>query len=185
MAVQRTLLSCACGMLLLLLAGCGGSAAAGAAAGGHGILFLRARGRVQQVFLWHRGLAPPRPLGPSSDFVESPVWSPDGKSIAFADEPGGWDDPELLDIYVMHPDGTDVKRITYDSERPSVFRADEPSWSPDGSRIVFVRELGNGPELAVVSVGSRREMTLPASGEDPAWGKAGILYVATTSGSCS
>lgn len=171
--VQRPLLPCVCGALLLVSAGCGG----GAPAAGHGILFVRARGRVQRICLWRPG-SPPHPLGPSADYVESPAWSPDGKSIVFADERGGWDDPMPVDIYVMQADGADVKRVTYDSERPNVFRADQPSWSPDGSRIVFERDL-NGPynELVLVSVRTGHERTLPAHGGDPAWGKPGIAYV--------
>jgi Tol biopolymer transport system component len=154
-----------------------------AATSGHGILFLRteANPRLQQIQLWHRG-ASPRPLGPSSDWILTPQWSPDGESIAFAAEQGGWDDPAAYDIWTMRSDGSGAKQLTRDSEDPTVFRADEPSWSPGGRRIVFVRELANKPydELVVVDVRTGRERTLPATGPfgSPAWGKPGIAYEA-------
>lgn len=131
---------------------------------------------MQQVYVWNPG-GPARLLGPTSDFIDSPTWSPDGKSIAFADEQGGWDDPESLEIYVMHADGTAVRRLTYDTQRSGVFRAVSPSWSPDGSRIVYERVVGARYELGVVSARTGRERTLPASGAEPVWGKPGIAYL--------
>jgi hypothetical protein len=163
------------GALALGLAGCGGSAAAGDP---HGLLSLRTprdNGRVQQILLRRQGAAP-RQIGPSADWILRPAWSPDGKSIAFADERGGWDDPDHTEIYVMRADGSKLRDLT--SGRPTVLRDEEPSWSPDGSRIVFVRVVENRPylELGVVDARTGRERTLHVSGESPAWGKAGIVY---------
>jgi Tol biopolymer transport system component len=173
--MQRRLLLCLCGALVLGLTACGAGKPAG---GGHGILFLRTpadNGRVQQISLWRPG-ASPRPLGPSTDWILTPQWSPDGKSIAFADERGGWDDPDSTEIYVMRADGSKLRDLT--SVGATVFRDEEPSWSPDGRRIVFVRVLENSPylELGVVDVRTGRVRPLHVSGESPAWGKAGIVY---------
>lgn len=149
---------------------------------GHGILLLQTEtnGRLQQVLLWHPGSGAAQPLGSSSDWILTPQWSPDGKSIAFAEEQGGWDDPAAYDIWTMRANGFGAKRLTRDSLRVNVFRADEPSWSPDSRQIVFVRDLAKKPYEALVTVNVRtgRERTLHASGETPAWGKAGIAYVA-------
>jgi Tol biopolymer transport system component len=149
---------------------------------GHGILLVRmeANPRLQQILLWHPGGASPQPLGSSSDWILTPRWSPNGKSIAFAEEQGGWDDPAAYDIWTMRADGSGAKRLTRDSLRVNVFRADEPSWSPNGRQIVFVRETENKPyeELVVVNVRTGHERNLGVSGETPAWGKAGIAYVA-------
>jgi Tol biopolymer transport system component len=56
-------------------------------------------------------------------------WSPDGSSIIFASS-RDQTDPGYDDIYVMRPDGSDVRRLTNQ-------KAYTPAWSPDGDHIVF------------------------------------------------
>jgi Tol biopolymer transport system component len=154
----------------------------GTAATGHGILLLQTETNptLQQILLWHPGGASPQPLGSSSDWILTPQWSPDGKSIAYAEMQGGWGDPAAYDIWTMKADGSGSKRVTHDVMRSNVFRAYEPSWSPDSRHIVFVRVTENKPyeELVVVNARTGQERTLHESGEHPAWGKAGIAYVA-------
>lgn len=149
---------------------------------GHGILLLQTESneRLQQVLLWHPDAASARPLGSSTDWILTPQWSPDGKSIAYAEEQGGWDDPAAYEIWTMHADGSGAKQLTHDVQRSNVFRADEPSWSPNSRQIVFVRETESKPyeTLVVVDVRTGHERNLRVSGETPAWGKAGIAYVA-------
>jgi TolB protein len=55
------------------------------------------------------------------------AWSPDGRSILFTshrDHPDNY-----TDVYVMRPDGSDIRRLTHN-------RAYTPAWSPDGDNIV-------------------------------------------------
>jgi len=62
-----------------------------------------------------------------------PVWSPDGRQIAFARLSS--DDPDSKGIYVINADGSNLMRLTdgqYDGE---------PAWSPDGKRIAFSRQV--------------------------------------------
>ena len=51
---------------------------------------------------------------------ESPSWSPDGRHIMFVSDRTGQNQ-----IYIINPDGTNERRITFDS-----FNWDKPKWSP-------------------------------------------------------
>jgi Tol biopolymer transport system component len=67
-------------------------------------------------------------------------WSPDGSLIALA----GWDDtdPTRRGIYVAAPDGTALRQVSRSQDgRPH----DWTSFSPDGSRILFVAADPVGP----------------------------------------
>ncbi|HWQ33697.1 MAG TPA: protein kinase [Blastocatellia bacterium] len=56
-----------------------------------------------------------------------PRVSPDGKQIVFISNRDG-----LPEVYVMKAGGSDVRRLTYNSAEELA-----PSWSPDGTRIVY------------------------------------------------
>ncbi|HEU5215834.1 MAG TPA: hypothetical protein VFU30_09860 [Gaiellaceae bacterium] len=156
-----------------------GSRGVAASLGGHGVLFGSSPGRPR-IDVWRAGSGVAR-VSRSRDAMDWPQWSPDGKQIAVAGIRGGWDLTAPYDIYVMRTDGTDVTRLTHDAARPRspVLRAIEPSWSPDGSRLVFTRQFSDRPNdaLAVVSVRSGRERTLHVAGDHPVWGRQGIAYV--------
>ncbi len=65
-----------------------------------------------------------RPLTISESYETSPVWSHDGKSIAFASDRYG-----NFDVFVMPSSGGEALRLTYNSENeiPSCFSADDKS----------------------------------------------------------
>lgn len=82
-------------------------------------------------------------------------WSPDGQKIVFwtegflmlldeADGSGAFaqTDPE---IFVVNADGRDVQNLTRDKAAGA-----SPSWSPDGSQIVFVSDRDGDMEICVM-----------------------------------
>ena len=62
-----------------------------------------------------------------------PVYSPDGKKIAFSSSPGYRADipPDIPQIWIMNSDGSGLKKLTEEG-------GDMPCWSPDGQRIAYV-----------------------------------------------
>jgi Tol biopolymer transport system component len=128
------------------------------------------------------GANPPRSCRAEAGY---PVWSPDGAKIAFV----GFEHGEIAtgaagialtydtsEIYVMNADGTDVTRLTSARDEGQVA---SPSWSPDGTKIAFVRELGgkNG-DIDVYMMnrdgtGIERLTDHPAEDRGPAWSPDG------------
>ncbi|MGH9867957.1 MAG: hypothetical protein ACREAA_07330 [Candidatus Polarisedimenticolia bacterium] len=93
------------------------------------------------------GLEEPRNLTNSPDSIEDDAdWSPHGLEILFTSHPVT-DDPinsVHAEIYVMNADGAGApERLTFNLEEERAV-----SWSPDGSRIVFMCRRG-GPDFEI------------------------------------
>ena len=153
----------------------------------HGLLFeystSTARG-LQTInaalYLRQPGSRPVRLTSPSL-LTDDPAWSPNGKQIAFTmtGPCNAGSDPECAifpEVFVTNGTGGSPRQLTFSAK--NVLRSVTPSWSPDGRRIVFQRQFDNYARLAIASVGGKKIRVLAVAGSDPAWGRAGIAYLA-------
>ena len=110
--------------------------------------------------------APATRLTVHDAFDASPVWSPDGRRIAFdSKRDGNWE------VYVMNADGTGVTRLTFNDAVDG-----SPSWSPDGRRIAFDSKRDGNLEIYVMNAdgsGVTRLTHNPADDGYPSWSPDG------------
>ena len=86
---------------------------------------------------------------------DTPRWSPDGRRIAFARQTMSPDSPEATwnsaALFVVDANGGNLRRLT-----PTGLAAIDPSWSADGTRLVFTnsRFVVNAARTSVVAIPS-------------------------------
>ncbi len=100
----------------------------------------------------------------------SPMWSPDGRSIAFSSWRSGYQD-----IYLLFPySGTPIQNPTRGTAEKQSWL---PAWSPDGSKLAFTtsRDAGNA-EIYVMNRdggGAQRLTNHPGIDSTPTWSPTG------------
>jgi Tol biopolymer transport system component len=109
------------------------------------------------------------------------AWSPDGNWIAFTN----YDNPseQIDDIFIIHPDGTGLTRLT---DTPD-FDEQGPAWSPDSRQIAFAkrsRSEGVGQydiyRMHADGSGVAQVTSDPSSEFDPAWSTDGTQIAFTS-----
>src|SRR5262245_9877549 len=92
----------------------------------------------------------------SVDEPESPAFSPDGKSIAFAALRGG-----IGDIYVLNLDNNTVTNLTEDS-----FHDAAPVYSPDGKYILYNARISGNQKLFRLDLDTKKKTQITFGTQD-------------------
>jgi dipeptidyl aminopeptidase/acylaminoacyl peptidase len=104
-----------------------------------------------------------------------PAWSPDGSTIAFESQDSTQYGP-VDRIFLVQADGTGLRQLTFDTT-PNHYSFDAgPSWSSDGTRIVFSRT----GVLYVINADGTGLTDLAQGGEYPSWSPDGVHIVSGT-----
>jgi Tol biopolymer transport system component len=80
-----------------------------------------------------------------------PDWHPTEDLIVFSTRPWTGLDEGPSNLYTVRPDGSDVAQLTDFAAGQT--RAVQPSWTPDGDRIIFTAVEGTGfgdPTMAII-----------------------------------
>ena len=126
----------------------------------HGRLAFNPSGCTQAIFKVHpdgTGLTRLTPWGRQNS---APDWSPDGTEITFDSGDSGKLGAKG-DVYVMNADGSGKQRLTDNPPVSNVgqdfanFRfdlANNPVWSPDGTKILYVQWTDGGFPIQLVAI---------------------------------
>lgn len=112
--------------------------------------------------------------------VGDPAWSPDGRKLAFRSAvttPIG----DFGRIFVVNRDGTGLRQLTPDPkpfDNPNYVYDQAPSWSPDGTRILFWR-MG---ELSFINLDGTGLVSTGIIGSEPSWSRDGTHIAYANSG---
>ncbi len=112
-------------------------------------------------------------------YNSTPTWSPDGTKIAFAGVDKGKDSGDgrtgAFDIFIINSDGTGLKRLT-SAKKPNGRWANnqEPSFAPDGQRVMFVSDRAINSQLFMVNIDGSNERRITYDKKfysKPKWGQ--------------
>ena len=161
---------------MLSLFGCGGDALDAVEDTGSSSIWVMNVNGSNQTRLTQKG---------GADY--QPSWSPDGTQIAFASDRENGSSIISDDIYVMNADGSNQIRLTksggydYQPGRLAEVKHYGPSWSPDGTQIVFASDRESDSYIKDIYVmnadGSNQIRLTESGGYEPSWSPDGTQIV--------
>ncbi len=96
-------------------------------------------------------------ISPTDVGAASAQWSPDGQWIAFTSRTCCG--PQ---VWIVHPDGTGARRLTAGTDGSTSLA---PVWSPDGSKLLFHRDLAGHETLRTVDLDGSADTQVADGGD--------------------
>ena len=138
--------------------------------------------KIKEIYISDYDGANPRRITVNRSLNINPVWSSDGKAIAYT----SYRRANFPDIYVQRIfEGTPPESPAHGTDRIHNFL---PAWSPDGTRIAFMTNRDGNQEIYVMDANGsnlRRITRHPGIDATPTWSPAGnqIAFTSDRSGS--
>lgn len=152
----------------------------------------RGGARYSDIYVMNADGSESRRLTRSPQNDGDPVWSPDGRRVAFVRIRGGLCRSPVrcplkgrADVYVVNADGSGLRRLAHAitfaplSGAPSAGLAANPAWSPDGRKIAYVDNRDGTADISVVTAdgGGLRHLTrTPGTDRRRSWSQDGPVW---------